>query len=93
MSFKAGLRPTRFVVKITENPPIDITDLFEKAYNDMDIEEMLEEKYKEFKTPTPNPAQNKNIPNILKPKENQRDKFLELQSVLPPARPMSEGTT
>ncbi|KMZ68651.1 hypothetical protein ZOSMA_234G00260 [Zostera marina] len=93
MAFKVGLRPTRFAVKIAENLPINIADLFEKAYNAMDIEKMLEEKYKEFKTPTMNTTHNRNNPSILKPKENQRDKFLELQqSTLPPTRPMNEAT-
>ncbi|KMZ63548.1 hypothetical protein ZOSMA_3G00250 [Zostera marina] len=93
MAFKAGLRPTRFAVKITKDPPADIADLFEKAYSAMDVEEMLEEKYKEFKIPTTTSPQNKIIFNQAKPKENQRDKFLELQNILPPPKPMSEATT
>lgn len=31
MAFKTGLRPTRFAVKIAENPLTDIADLFKKA--------------------------------------------------------------
>lgn len=53
---------------------------------------MLEEKYKEFKIPATTHTQNKNIPNIVKPKENQREKFLELQNILPPIKPMNEIT-
>lgn len=91
MAFKAGLRSTRFAVKIAENPPIDIADLFEKAYCAMDVEEMLEKKYKEFKIPVSTPILNKNNFSV-KPKENQRNRFLELQNILPPAKPMNEAT-
>lgn len=51
---------------------------------------MLEEKFKEFKNPTT--FQNRNTSNSTKPKENQTDKFLELQNIQPPAKPMSETT-
>lgn len=66
MAFRTGLRPTRFAVNITENPPIKVADLFEKTYTEMDIEEMLEEKFKELKNPAT--TQNKNIHNPAKPK-------------------------
>lgn len=56
MAFKAGLRSTKFAVKISENPPKDKANLFEKAYNAMNVEE----KFKEFKAPNNLSYQKKN---------------------------------
>lgn len=69
-----------------------MSDLYEKAYCVMDIEEMMEEKIKEFRIP--NTGQTNCDPSRqFLPKDNQRDKFLELQNILPPARPMNEASS
>lgn len=75
IAFKTDHRPTRFAVNIAENPPTNIVDLFEKAYNAMDIKEMLKEKFKEFRTPT-NPLNKiESYPTSLTQKKIKEKKY------------------
>lgn len=44
------LKPSRFIVSLYNKKSKNLAVLMEKAYYEMEVQDMLEEKYKEFKT-------------------------------------------
>lgn len=47
MALRAGLRPTQFLLKITEEPPTSLSKLLERAYKEMDLEDAMDQRIKE----------------------------------------------
>lgn len=43
----AGLKPTRFAVKLFNKRPKTLADVMKLAYEAMEVEDMLEEKFRE----------------------------------------------
>lgn len=47
MTLIAGLRPTRFLLKITDDPPTTLAETMERAYREMNAEETMGQRMKE----------------------------------------------
>lgn len=49
MTFRVGLKPNWFTVSLYNKKPGNLAIVMERAYNEIEIEDMLEEKYKEIR--------------------------------------------
>lgn len=47
MALRAGLRPTRFLLKFIENPPTSLAEMMDRAYKEMDAEDVMDQRIKE----------------------------------------------
>lgn len=97
MALRAGLRPTRFLLKISDDPQTSLSEMMERAYKEMNSEDTMDQRIKEvmtWNTPRINkPKENRrNFPqtNSENPRSNQKGMFYELKikGALTPARPM-----
>lgn len=48
MALRAGLRPTRFLEKITDDPPRSLAKMIERPYKQMNTEETMDQRIKEI---------------------------------------------
>lgn len=70
MALCAGLRPTKFLLKMTNKPPTSLSETMERAYKEMDAEETMDQRMKEvldWQTPRLSRNQNRNNRTIMDP--------------------------
>lgn len=48
MALRAGLKPTRFLLKITNKPLSSLFEIMKRAYKEMDAEEAMDQRMKEL---------------------------------------------
>lgn len=84
MAFRARLKPTHFAIKIFNNKPKSLADMMKLAYIAMEVEDMLVENFQEQRANRNTDTRNFKKPpfqgnqGVLKPRDNQREIFLEL---------------
>lgn len=50
MAFRERLNPSRFVVSLYNEKPKTLVVVMQKAYKEMEVEDILEEKYREIRS-------------------------------------------
>ncbi|KMZ76197.1 hypothetical protein ZOSMA_105G00240 [Zostera marina] len=99
MALRAGLRPTRFLLKFIENPPTSLAEMMDRAYKEMDAEDVMDQRIKEVtrwssskihKYGIPNKSGQNNVPRI----PNHREIFYDLKNkgILSQPQPMNSKT-
>lgn len=101
MAFGTDLKRSSFLVKLYNKKPKTMADVLQRAYEAMEIEEVLKENFQVQRSQKASKLRNFRRPslvgndtlksnNYIKPLENQRETFLNLNKkrMLPPPRLM-----
>lgn len=105
MALSADLRPTRFLLKMTNKPPVSYAEAMERAYKKMDAEETMDQRMKEvLEWETPRFPRNQNKNNMVMSDSSrtnttatipgQKEIFRNLKSkgILLPIKPLDSRT-
>lgn len=106
LALQSRLKGSNFATRLAIKPTRNLSEAIERAYREMEVEDMLDGKFKEARTKFSetcmlNNEAKESTPKVREvskdpiPKTNQSEIFLKLRGSgkLPPTKPMSEGVS